>query len=77
MTCLTDDGVRIAYDVAGPNGAPALVLLHSLGGSRDVWTRTRRALHAHARTIAIDLRGHGASETATGDYSLERLADDV
>lgn len=77
MTCLTDDGVRIAYDVAGPNGAPALVLLHSLGGSRDVWTRTRRALHEHARTVAIDLRGHGASEAAAGDYSLERLAGDV
>jgi 3-oxoadipate enol-lactonase len=70
-------GVRLAYEVAGPEGGPPVVLLHALGENRRSWAAVGKALAADGhRTVALDLRGHGESDRP-GDYSFEAMRDDV
>lgn len=76
-THTTDDGCRIAYEVAGPAAAPPLVLSHSLGNNRGLWDAQIDALSRSFRVLRYDTRGHGASDAPPGDYSLERLGRDV
>ncbi|MEU8431487.1 alpha/beta fold hydrolase [Streptomyces sp. NPDC029216] len=73
---LTVNGVRLAYQVAGPAGGDPLLLLPALGGTADDWALVREALARDRRVYALDLRGHGRSER-TGAYSLELMRDDV
>lgn len=67
----------IAYTVAGPDSAPALVLSNSLGTTAEMWSRQLDALSAHYRIVRYDTRGHGASIAPAGEYTLERLGRDV
>jgi esterase len=49
------------HAIEAGQGAPPLVLLHGLFGSARNFGSVQRALAAHRRTIALDLRNHGAS----------------
>lgn len=70
-------GVRLVYETEGAAGAPAVVLLHALGEDRTSWREVARALAADGwRTVAVDLRGHGASDHP-GTYTFESMRDDV
>jgi 3-oxoadipate enol-lactonase len=68
-------GTIIAYEERG-NGIP-IVLLHGYCGSRHYWDEVIPQLSEFGRVIALDLRGHGASSTTAGVYSMEQLAEDV
>lgn len=70
-------GITMHVQVDGPLGAPALVLLHSLGTSLHVWDDQAAALAGAFRVVRLDLRGHGLSEVTPGPYTMEQLADDV
>ena len=60
---------RVAYrDYGGP--APAVMLLHGVGGNLAHWGRVAPLLHDRYRLIAIDLPSHGAS-TAPDVYSFD------
>lgn len=70
--------VEIAYDEVGA-GERALVLVHGFTGFRQDFAGVLEALAPLGRTLAPDLRGHGAS-SHTGrpeDYTLERLSEDL
>ena len=67
--------IRLAYDDEG-SGIP-LVFLHAFPLNRSMWTPQITALSAQFRTIAIDLRGHGESDSPLWSFSLEQYADDV
>ena len=74
-----DGGLSLAADIAGPKGAPTVVLGHGGGQTRHSWDKAEQQL-ARAGYFAInyDLRGHGDSDWSTdGDYSLEARADDL
>ena len=61
----------------GGTGAPAVVLVHSLGGSGEHWRAQLARLRRHRRAVALDLRGHGGSEVpADGDYGIEAMAEE-
>lgn len=47
-------------EVAGPEGAPALVLLHGVTVNRMVWLQHLPLLAVRHRVLALDLPGHGA-----------------
>jgi pimeloyl-ACP methyl ester carboxylesterase len=49
----------VAYDVAGPAGAPAIVFLHGTRVDRTIWAGQVRTFSDRYRTIAADLPGHG------------------
>jgi alpha-beta hydrolase superfamily lysophospholipase len=63
----TADGQRIVgFWLSGDAGAPAVLLLHDAGrdhhGFRPLWERLRRT---GTHVLALDLRGHGASQRHT------------
>ena len=70
-------GLRLRYELRGPEHAPVVVLSHSLGAELAMWEPQARALAASFRVLRYDSRGHGASEVPPGPYSLEAVARDV
>lgn len=71
--------LKLAATVAGPEGAPPVVLAHGGGQTRRAWRKTAERLNAGGfRTIAVDLRGHGESDWAPGGaYDLGDFARDM
>ena len=65
-------------EVAGPPGAPAVVLLHGWTASADLnfWT-CFEPLGEHFRVLAFDHRGHGRGIRSRRRFRLEDCADDV
>jgi 2-succinyl-6-hydroxy-2,4-cyclohexadiene-1-carboxylate synthase len=59
----------LAFDTAGPAGAPAVLLVHGFLGSRRDWDPVVETLRATHRCIAVDLPGHGETG-APADESL-------
>jgi len=56
---------------------PPLVLVHGLAQTSWTWTPICRRLRAFTRVVAVDLRGHGLSDSPRSGYDLESLAYDV
>ncbi len=71
------NGIGIHYELHGREGAPWLVLSHSLACSVRMWDEQIAALQDKYRILAFDTRGHGGSEAPAGPYTLELLADDL
>ena len=71
------NGIEASYELHGKEGAPWLVLSHSLACSVRMWDPQIAALKDRYRILAYDTRGHGASEAPKGAYTLEMLADDL
>ena len=67
----------IHVQIAGPSGAPPLLMLHSLGTTLHVWDAQAEALAASWRVIRPDLRGHGLTTVPTGPCSIADLARDA
>jgi 3-oxoadipate enol-lactonase len=71
-------GRTFIRDVAGPPGAPTLILLHGWTTTADLnWFTCFDALSEHFRIIAPDHRGHGRGIKAKRPFRLEDCADDV
>lgn len=70
-------GVRIAYSVTGPAGAPALLLSNSLATDASMWQRMLPELAQHYQVVTYDTRGHGQSTCPVGSPSLEDLGHDA
>ena len=71
------NGAQIAFRIDGPPGAPVVMLSNSLMSSHRMWDAQIDALLARYQVLRYDTRGHGASETTPGPYSIELLADDA
>src|SRR5688572_18938574 len=70
-------GTEISYEVHGREGAPWLVLSHSLACSTRMWDPQIEAFKGSYRVLAYDMRGHGQSEAPATPYTLDMLAEDV
>ena len=66
------DGVRVHYQEAGHEDAPALVLIHGFASSTLVWSKVFLKLaEAGYRVIALDLLGYGYSaKPRNGEYTI-------
>ena len=69
------NGITIHYEDQGEG--PALVLMHGLGGSTEVWKQVAAEFRREFRVVSIDLRGSGRSDKPAGPYSLELLLEDL
>jgi len=69
--------VRVHEVADGPPGASVLVLSGSLGSTMAMWDSIVDALAARFRVVRYDLRGHGASPTPPGPYTMEDLGADL
>lgn len=77
MPTVSSSGATIAYEVHGKSGAPPLLFLNSIGSTRALWDRQRRAFDSRYRIIQYDARGHGRSSVPPGPYSIAQLAGDA
>ncbi|MFL5647224.1 MAG: alpha/beta fold hydrolase [Chloroflexota bacterium] len=75
---LVEPGDRIHFlDWGGPPEAPGVLLVHGLSNTAWSWAPVARRLLALRRVVAMDLRGHGLSDSPTEGYDEDTLADDV
>ncbi|MEN9682652.1 MAG: hypothetical protein RLZZ427_403 [Pseudomonadota bacterium] len=72
-------GLSLAADVAGPKGAPTVILGHGGGQTRHSWDKCEVQLAAAGYyAINYDLRGHSDSDwSPDGDYSMAARAADL
>jgi len=75
-TTLDRDGVRLACRHFGGDGQ-SVFLLHGLAGHAEEWAQTASWLTARYRVEALDARGHGHSERAPADVSLDAQVADA
>jgi pimeloyl-ACP methyl ester carboxylesterase len=66
------DGVRVHYQEAGDEAAPALLLIHGFASSTLVWSKVfLRLAAAGFRVIALDMLGYGYSgKPKNGEYTI-------
>ncbi|MGW6703881.1 alpha/beta fold hydrolase [Streptomyces sp. NPDC054956] len=76
---VTRAGVRLTCRDWNPEGSAAtpVVLLHGLAGHAGEWDAAAAHLSPHHRVVAVDQRGHGASERRPADVSRAAYVADV
>lgn len=75
MTLVWLGDLRLNAEISGPPAAPPLVLIHGLGLDLRLWDALLSRLPT--RTLRLDLRGHGASDSAAPPYAMGTLIRDV
>ncbi|SMQ85480.1 Pimeloyl-ACP methyl ester carboxylesterase [Devosia lucknowensis] len=70
------DGVKIRYLDNGGTG-PVLVCLHGTSMTAHAWGHLAASLRDGYRVIAVDMRGHGASDRPNSTYTIKELAGDI
>jgi 3-oxoadipate enol-lactonase/4-carboxymuconolactone decarboxylase len=65
------------YRLQGNAGRPVLILSHSISTDHAMWEQQVADLLPHFQILRYDTRGHGASETTPGEYSIAMLGQDV
>lgn len=74
---VTANGIKMAYRFDGPEDAPVLVLSNSLMSTHRMWDPQMTDFAGKYRVLRYDTRGHGATETTDGAYSIDLLARDA
>jgi 3-oxoadipate enol-lactonase len=74
---LEANGIRIAYRLDGPENAPVVLFSNSLMSNFSMWDPQLAAVSAKYRVLRYDQRGHGATETTPGPYTIELLTEDA
>ena len=77
MPLITLNNVRHFYRLEGGEGRPILVLSHSIGTDHGLWDPQMPDLLRYFRVLRYDTRGHGASDSPPGEYSVEQLGRDA
>lgn len=77
MPFLTLDQVRLFYRLEGTPGRPVLALSHSIGTDHGMWEPQMADLLRYFQVLRYDTRGHGASDSPKGEYSVEQLGRDA
>jgi len=74
---MSESPVKLSASVAGPPGAPVLVLGNSLGTTSELWEPQLGPLSRRFRVLRYEHRGHGRSAAPPGPYSIADLGGDV
>jgi 2-succinyl-6-hydroxy-2,4-cyclohexadiene-1-carboxylate synthase len=77
MTRLDAGGVMLNVEAAGEG--PPVVLLHGFTGSARGWAKVIEALASEFTTLAIDIVGHGKSDSpeALAHYRMPQVVNDL
>src|SRR4029077_4848012 len=71
----TINGLDIHYEVQGEG--PAIVFVHGLGATSNVWHAQRTTLSRQFRVIVYDRSGCGRSQPARDGYSIDAWTEDL
>ena len=76
---MTRDGVRLAHFEAAPAEpqGPPLVLINGWTGDHGIFTPQILHFGRTHRVVAVNLRGHGASDAPEDGYTMAGFADDI
>ncbi len=75
---LVFDDAQLRYEHAPRPGAPALLMMNSLGTSLEMWDDQLAALGERYELIRFDARGHGESSVgSTRTLTIDQLARDA
>jgi pimeloyl-ACP methyl ester carboxylesterase len=82
LVVTVDTGERIHFldwgdEARQASPLPPLLLIHGLAATAWAWAPVARRLRDHTHVVALDLRGHGLSDSPRGGYDLESLAYDA
>ncbi len=69
--------MALIHHVVTGAGGPPVVFVHGFGCAHSDWSAQITHLSPHHQTIAVDLRGHGATPGMETECSLERYGADV
>lgn len=76
ITFVTDDNIRLAGWYVPPSNKAVIILLHGAGGSREQLRPYAKFLSDHGYgVLALDLRGHGASDGKTNRLGWQGTED--
>ncbi|MDM5222231.1 alpha/beta hydrolase [Peribacillus sp. NJ11] len=67
---------KLSYIDTG-KGNKTLLFIHGFCGSHEYWSDIIAELKDEYRVVAVDLRGHGASEEIGKSFSIEDMAADI
>ena len=67
----------LIHHVVLGQGGPPIVFVHGFGCAHGDWDAQVAYFSPRHRTVAVDLRGHGASPGEASDCSVERYGADV
>jgi 3-oxoadipate enol-lactonase len=77
MLFLTN-GRKVYFDIVGRADAPVVYFAHSLAADSGMWSeQVSDFLAAGYRVLRVDMRGHGGSDPAPGNYTIEQLVADA
>ncbi|MCK5256442.1 MAG: alpha/beta hydrolase [Deltaproteobacteria bacterium] len=71
----TPDGVKLNFQMEG--SGKTLLFLHGWTMCSRVWKYQLEWFAKEYQVVALDLRGHGRSESPDGDYSFSYLSQDI
>lgn len=76
MVRLLRDGVGLCYEEQG-DGDPPLLLVHGILCDRSYLAPQLAHFAGCHRTVTVDLRGHGESDSPEQEYTIAGFADDL
>lgn len=80
MSFLRAGGITVHYNLAGPEGAPVVMMSNSLGTSLAIWDPQAEALASRFRVLRYDTRGHGLTDCPSAGakgYTIDQLTGDA
>jgi pimeloyl-ACP methyl ester carboxylesterase len=69
--------MTLIHHVVTGNGRPPIVFVHGFACAHSDWDTQVAYLSPRHQTVAVDLRGHGASPGEAAECSIERYGADV
>lgn len=75
-TARTPNGAALRYEVQG-EGEPTIVFVHGWSCHRMYWVEQIDRFQRVRRVVALDLMGHGESDSDRTDWTMEAFGDDV
>jgi len=73
---LSKDNVHLEYRVYG-HGEPAVMLVHGWACDANYWNAQLEPLKSRYTVVAVNLAGHGGSDSNRTDWSIANYAQDV
>jgi len=67
----------VGYTDEGSDDAPVIIFIHGFPLNKTMWDKQVDALKEDYRVISYDIRGHGDSEHANEDFSIELFVNDL